>query len=573
MAKAVLRRGIGQTLYGLLDVCRDADNAQIRSAYRRQALLTHPDKGGTAAEFLEVVEAFEVLSDAGRRTAYDQELWRTGSQDGQEAGTQRPETGTKRARDDAKGRSAESARDADSVGLPSGIATPTAPPREGWGTTEETKRAAALWLEILECPAELRATRVIDLSCRAAEVLLAYARSHACSGGAPVVALNSTPGDGGSTSAFEGPSFSLQEGHVDGEERPRSLLVSVQEQAYGAADAASCGTSLLAPCVGAATHTPSEEADQEEEGVVKQEGVMLGCDPRLKRRRTEGKGNDSGIGGGARSGSRAWICLGRLKICTGASEDVAEAINWHIMLVRMKQLFHERRQTGHTFSEAVRGAVFAALAERTVEGGSSTDPRLRFVTECSTSSETSALFTPPTWDLETALRQHDELEVLLAAGCSHAEVLAAIRRITVASKAAEEEQRALVELFEHHLRTFQKLLRWRGGVRPQGVNAAFSRGAVGAAASRSASGGEGVAGSKRPAFAYAELWHQRSGGFAAAEQLEPLCRGPRRKRADEAAADLLLLRSAQSSGGDAAAKAQAQQLYARNLAENHREMP
>ena len=38
-------------------------------------------------------------------------------------------------------------------------------------------------------------------------------------------------------------------------------------------------------------------------------------------------------------GSRAHVCLHRLKVCTGASEDLSEAINWHILLVRVKQLF------------------------------------------------------------------------------------------------------------------------------------------------------------------------------------------------------------------------------------------
>ena len=38
-------------------------------------------------------------------------------------------------------------------------------------------------------------------------------------------------------------------------------------------------------------------------------------------------------------GSRAHIFLQRLKVCTGASEDLSEAINWHILLVRVKQMW------------------------------------------------------------------------------------------------------------------------------------------------------------------------------------------------------------------------------------------
>ena len=63
------------TLYDVLGVGRDASSAEIKKAYRRQALLTHPDKhpGDADAEqrFLRVTLAFEVLSDVERRARYD----------------------------------------------------------------------------------------------------------------------------------------------------------------------------------------------------------------------------------------------------------------------------------------------------------------------------------------------------------------------------------------------------------------------------------------------------------------------------------------------------------------------
>ena len=49
--------------YEVLGVSWDASDATIRSAYRKRALATHPDKGGHSDVFLLVVEAFEVLSD------------------------------------------------------------------------------------------------------------------------------------------------------------------------------------------------------------------------------------------------------------------------------------------------------------------------------------------------------------------------------------------------------------------------------------------------------------------------------------------------------------------------------
>ncbi|CAE7908829.1 dnaJ [Symbiodinium microadriaticum] len=499
-----------QTLYSVLGVNRHADNTQIRQAYRHLALATHPDKGGSAGEFLKVVEAFEVLSDAQKRATYDEDLQRTGSQDGR---------GIQAAADRRRAEAEAAQAQADAFGLPDlGKTDPDQKPCEGWGTTEETKRAKALWLELLDESAKRRAEKVLELSCRAAEVLLAYARSNACLGGAPMVGLDTA--GGAITASTEA---------VD-DVRAKGVVVTEDE---------GCGTSLLA-MPGA---TQDKGHDQLERGADQLEHPA-------KRRRTGGEAVIPGSGG-----SRAWICLGRLKICTGASGDVAEAINWHILLIRVKQLFNELTARGEPFAFAVRRAVSAALAERDAEGGG-TDPRLRFITECSIGSD-EVLFTPVTWDLETALRQNEELSVLLAVSASRAQLLSAIQRMTVASKAAEEEQRALVDRLEQHLRHFQRQLRWRGGTRPRGVNANVCR-VVGP--SYLADKGQPEKESKQQAFAYAELWHQRQGA-SEPEQLEPLCRGPRRRRAEEALKDLRALQVAQSAGGNAAAKAEARKLF------------
>mmetsp|Transcript_69558 Transcript_69558/g.123027 ORF Transcript_69558/g.123027 Transcript_69558/m.123027 type:complete len:793 (-) Transcript_69558:117-2495(-) len=59
--------------YAVLGISVDAGAAQIRQAYRHRVLQTHPDKGGSAEDFLKVVEAFEALSDPSKRAVYDKQ--------------------------------------------------------------------------------------------------------------------------------------------------------------------------------------------------------------------------------------------------------------------------------------------------------------------------------------------------------------------------------------------------------------------------------------------------------------------------------------------------------------------
>ena len=62
--------------YKVLDVPKNATEAEIIKAYRRLAMKFHPDRnphdGGAEEKFKEAKEASEVLSDAQKRAAYDQ---------------------------------------------------------------------------------------------------------------------------------------------------------------------------------------------------------------------------------------------------------------------------------------------------------------------------------------------------------------------------------------------------------------------------------------------------------------------------------------------------------------------
>ena len=57
--------------YAVLGVRRDASEAEVKRAYRVAAIKNHPDKGGDAETFKAIAEAYDVLSDANKRAAYD----------------------------------------------------------------------------------------------------------------------------------------------------------------------------------------------------------------------------------------------------------------------------------------------------------------------------------------------------------------------------------------------------------------------------------------------------------------------------------------------------------------------
>jgi curved DNA-binding protein len=93
--------------YALLAVSADADERTIKSAFRRLARQYHPDlnpgDASAHARFIEVSEAFEILSDPTRRARYD-EFGALGLEEGFDI------EGARRAR---RQREAEAAREAD----------------------------------------------------------------------------------------------------------------------------------------------------------------------------------------------------------------------------------------------------------------------------------------------------------------------------------------------------------------------------------------------------------------------------------------------------------------------------
>jgi curved DNA-binding protein CbpA len=63
--------------YDILCIPQQATEEEIRKAYRKQALLFHPDRNTSpdaTARFLMILQAYEVLSDKNKRFLYDHKL-------------------------------------------------------------------------------------------------------------------------------------------------------------------------------------------------------------------------------------------------------------------------------------------------------------------------------------------------------------------------------------------------------------------------------------------------------------------------------------------------------------------
>ncbi|MCL2140400.1 MAG: DnaJ domain-containing protein [Dehalococcoidia bacterium] len=71
--------------YKVLTVRKDATTQQIRAAFRKKAMLYHPDHNPGKEQWANkklthIIEAYEVLGDADRRRTYDRHLMRLEAQ-------------------------------------------------------------------------------------------------------------------------------------------------------------------------------------------------------------------------------------------------------------------------------------------------------------------------------------------------------------------------------------------------------------------------------------------------------------------------------------------------------------
>ncbi|KAK8955178.1 hypothetical protein KSP40_PGU001558 [Platanthera guangdongensis] len=75
-AKAPVNTG----LYSVLDVAEGASMGEIKTAYRKMAKRWHPDVAGdgSASVFLQIQQAYAILSDSAKRNSYDSSMGHLG---------------------------------------------------------------------------------------------------------------------------------------------------------------------------------------------------------------------------------------------------------------------------------------------------------------------------------------------------------------------------------------------------------------------------------------------------------------------------------------------------------------
>lgn len=57
--------------YNILGINKNASQEEIKKAFRKKSMETHPDRGGNEEEFRKVSEAYDILSDNDKRSEYD----------------------------------------------------------------------------------------------------------------------------------------------------------------------------------------------------------------------------------------------------------------------------------------------------------------------------------------------------------------------------------------------------------------------------------------------------------------------------------------------------------------------
>jgi len=365
---------MGVRLYGILGVAPGASDNEIRSAYLRRALATHPDKGGSAAAFREVVEAFETLGDATRRAFYDVQAdpagrgadegivprRRTPSSRGEHSGaSKRPATGP-------PGQPAAQKRERPQwgPGKPRGSNTQAGPGRcEGLGADEA------------DYSAQGRAANANRSSELIEELLAQPSKSWQSSlEGVPEATLREVLEQLGGEDPRHAP-------------RQKDADAAVDGPGESAADDEECDKALLALCCDLAEDDEGSmptAADSHRQRTEVSRGII---------RRTKGLATWS---------YQATVGFQSMIITSRSTGNLDEAIGMHISLVHLRQVARAKLKEGCDFASALHQAVAQIKEERALS--KALDMRAGFYTVSSVveSGKRRNVYSPLTRDVTLA---------------------------------------------------------------------------------------------------------------------------------------------------------------------------
>jgi DnaJ family protein A protein 2 len=78
-----MQKKLDRAFYDILSLTKDCTDKDIKKAFKKAALTSHPDKGGSDHLFQMVNESYNVLSDPVQRAEYDRDIKKFGLKDGQ----------------------------------------------------------------------------------------------------------------------------------------------------------------------------------------------------------------------------------------------------------------------------------------------------------------------------------------------------------------------------------------------------------------------------------------------------------------------------------------------------------
>eukprot|EP00930_Biecheleria_cincta_P041938 TRINITY_DN28838_c0_g1_i1.p1 TRINITY_DN28838_c0_g1~~TRINITY_DN28838_c0_g1_i1.p1 ORF type:complete len:409 (+),score=83.29 TRINITY_DN28838_c0_g1_i1:148-1374(+) len=330
--------------YAALGIDRSASENEIRSAYRRRALATHPDKGGCAEDFRVVVAALETLIDASRRAAYDRKQCHNSQS--VRAAVRREGPHSKRHREGTwhgQHQLPQKCRAGKQENVAFAGRADSSAELEGKqpSRTMQEDDIALLFQDILDLPKHAAIARLKTLTEDALRRLAKFLNASSLEQVEDPCTMQAMSGSEVHADAGSDSGTSVSECSDERMPALRDILGFGETEGVG-------DYQLPAECVAADV---GEKAPRI--------GMCAEPQPTLRGiHRNQNKGKYFGY--------HAYVGFAGMMVFTQSSTSLETVIDMHISLVRMRQLVRERLESGQDFRQALFQAVAAVAEERTL---------------------------------------------------------------------------------------------------------------------------------------------------------------------------------------------------------------